>query len=46
MTWSLIIAILIVAAVIYFYLRSRRQDAHHLDDIHITENSHDKETMQ
>ena len=46
MTWSLVLAIVVVAGVIYFYLRSRRQEAHHLDDIHITEHSHDKETQQ
>ena len=46
MTWSLVIAIVVVAAVLYLYLRSRRQSAHHLDDIHITEDAHDKETQQ
>ena len=46
MTWSLVIAIVVVAGVLYFYMRSRRQAVHHLDDIHITEDADDKETQQ
>ena len=46
MTWSLVVAIVVVVGVIYWYLRSRRQESHHLDDSHITEDAHDKETQQ
>ncbi len=35
MTWSLIVAVVIVVAVLYWLIRSGRKEAHHLDDLHI-----------
>ncbi len=46
MTWSLVLAIVVASAVLYLYLRSRRQESHHLDDLHITEDAHDREPQQ
>ena len=43
MKWSLVLAIVVVAAVFGWYLRSRRQDTHRLDEIHITQDAEDKE---
>jgi len=36
MTLSVIVAVVIVAAGLYWLIRSRRKEAHHLDDLHIT----------
>jgi hypothetical protein len=33
---SIVLAILIVAAVIYLMFRSGNKEAHHLDDLHIS----------
>ena len=35
MTVSVIVAVVIVAAGLYWLIRSRRKEAHHLDDLHI-----------
>ena len=35
MTLSVIVAVVIAAAVFYWLIRSRRKEAHHLDDLHI-----------
>ncbi len=35
MTLSVIVAIVIAAAVFYWLIRSRRKEAHHLDDLHV-----------
>ena len=36
MTLSVIVAVVIAAAGLYWLIRSRRKEAHHLDDLHIT----------
>ncbi len=35
MTFSVIVAVVIVAAGLYWLIRSGRKEAHHLDDLHI-----------
>ncbi len=35
MTLSVIVAVVIVAAGLYWLIRSSRKEAHHLDDLHI-----------
>ncbi|MEE8350170.1 MAG: hypothetical protein V3R94_11395 [Acidobacteriota bacterium] len=42
MSASLILAILISAAVLYGVVRARRTATHHLDDLHIIGGSHGK----
>jgi len=42
MTLSFIVAIVIAAAVFYWLIRSRRKEAHHLDDLHITSEAGEK----
>ena len=41
MTLSLIVAVVIAAAVIYGLIRSGRKEDHHLDDLHITSKTDD-----
>ena len=43
MTLSVIVAVVIVAAVFYWVIRSRRKEAHYLDDLHITPRAGEKE---
>jgi hypothetical protein len=40
---SVILAIVIVAAGLYWLIRSRTKEAHHLDDLHITPESGEKQ---
>ncbi len=40
---SVIVAAVIAAAVIYWLIRSRRKEAHHLDDLHIAPKAGEKE---
>ncbi len=42
MTLSFIVAVVIAAAVFYWLIRSRRKEAHHLDDLHITPEAGEK----
>jgi len=35
MTVSLFVALVIAAAILYWLIRSREKEAHHLDDLHI-----------
>ncbi len=37
MTTSIIIAVVAIAVVLFWTIRSRKSEAHHLDDIHITQ---------
>ncbi len=43
MTLSVIVAIVIAAAIFYWVIRSRRKEAHHLDDLHIAPKAGEKE---
>ncbi len=43
MTLSFIVAVVIGAAVLYWLIRCRRDEAHHLDDLHITSEAGEKE---
>ncbi len=43
MTLSVIVAVVIVAAGLYWLIRSSRKEAHHLDDLHITPEAGEKE---
>ena len=43
MTLSVIVAVVISAAIFYWLIRSRRKEAHHLDDLHITPEASEKE---
>ncbi len=36
MTASVIVAAIFMAVVIYWFIRSQREQAHHLDNLHIT----------
>ncbi len=42
MTLSVIVTVVIVAAGLYWLIRSRRKEAHHLDDLHITPEAGEK----
>jgi hypothetical protein len=41
-TTSLVIAIVISAIILYGLVRSRNEEAHHLDDLHILGSAHSK----
>jgi len=43
MTLSVIVAVVIAAAVFYWLIRSRGKEAHHLDDLHIAPKAGEKE---
>ncbi len=42
MTLSVIVAVVIAVAIFYRLIRSRRKEAHHLDDLHITPETGEK----
>ena len=42
MTLSVIVAVVIAAAIFYWLIRSRRKEAHHLDDLHIAPKAGEK----
>ena len=42
MTGSIIVGIVIAAAVFYWLIRSRQKEAHHLDDLHIAPDAGEK----
>ena len=42
MTVSVIVAVVIATATFYWVIRSRRKEAHHLDDLHITPETGEK----
>ena len=43
MTLSVIVAVVIVAAGLYWLICSRRKESHHLDELHITLEAGEKE---
>ena len=43
MTLSVIVAVVIAAASFYWLIRSRRKEAHHLDDLHISPQAGERE---
>ncbi len=43
MTLSVIVAVVIAAAIFYWLIHSRRKEGHHLDDLHIAPKAGEKE---